>query len=150
MREGRRGRKDTAGLGMRGPGAALAVPLVRVAVIELATRCRLVPHEGPRRGLETDIAGGEPHELVGGVLVVGGPKLVELDSWPFRWVGAVAEDSIRLLDEHYQRGDADNAVEDLEAAPEGALVQDLGLDTIEVSPKLLKAGGEEEGAVPGR
>ena len=100
-RERRRGCQDPAGLDMRGPGAALAVPLVCVAIIELATRRRPVLHEGLRRSLETDIAGGEPHELIGEVLVVGGPKLVELDSRPRRRVEAVAEDGVRLLDEHH-------------------------------------------------
>ena len=52
-RERRRGRKDPAGLGMWGPGAALAIPLVCVAIIELAARRRPVLHEGLRRGLET-------------------------------------------------------------------------------------------------
>jgi hypothetical protein len=55
-----------------------------------------------------------------------------------------------LLDEHHQRGDANNAVKNLKAAPERALVQDLCLDTVEVSPELLEAGGEEESSVPGR
>ena len=81
---------------------------------------------------------------------MGGPKLVELDSRPRRRVETVAEDSVRLLDEHHQRGDANNAVKNLKAAPERALVQDLGLDTVEVSPELLEAGGEEESSVPGR
>ena len=55
-----------------------------------------------RRGLKADVARGEPYELIGRVVVVRGPKFVELDGRPLVWIEAVAEDGVGLLDEHHQ------------------------------------------------
>ena len=146
----RGGGERVAGVGVGRPRAAYSVALVGVAVFELASRCAFGLGERVRRGLEADVARGEPHELVGWVVVVGRSELVELDGWPLVWVEAVAEDGVRLLDEDHQRGYAEDAVQHLEAAPEGALVLDLVHDAVEVPPQLLEAGGEEEGTMPDR
>ena len=90
----RGGGERVAGVGVGCPRAAYSVALVGVAVVELGTRSAFGLGERVRRGLEADVARGEPHELVGRVVVVGRSELVELDGWPLVRVEAVAEDIV--------------------------------------------------------
>ena len=113
------GGERAAGLGVGRPRAALSIAFLGVAIVELAARCAFRLGERVRRGLKADVARGEPYEFVGRVAVMGRPELVKLDSGELVRVEAVANDGVWLLDEDHQRSDAEDAVEDLQAAPEG-------------------------------
>ena len=132
------------------PRAAHSVAFVGVAVVELATGRAVGLGERVRRSLKADVARGEPYEFVRGVIVVCRTEFVELDGRPLVRIETVTKEGVGLLDEDHEGAHAEDAVEHLEAAPEGALVSDFVHDAVEVSPQLLVAWGKEESTMPHR